>query len=227
MADIGVFEAIHSARALRRLKPDPIPDELVTRVLDAAIRAPSGSNNQGWVFVVIKNPALRAKIGDIYRRGGEVYRRLMGSRARPAHLSEKSYARLQESAQYLFEHMGEAPVLLLVCHHRLAQNPPAGQQVAGARPPAMAARLAGASVYPAVQNIILACRALGLGTVLTTLHAHFEDEVKAALGLPPEIDTYALMPIGYPQEGYGHGPVRRRPLGDVAFLDRWGNSWSF
>lgn len=223
MPEMGVFEAIHSARALRRLKPDPVPDELITRVLDAAIRAPSGSNNQGWVFIVIKDRERRAKIGDAYRRGGEIYRRMMGNRPRPAHMSEKSYSRLQESVQHLFEHMGDAPVLLLVCHRALGQTPPAGQGSSTGRP--MASRLAGASIYPAVQNINLACRALGLGTVLTTLHTHFEDEVKAAVGLPPEIDTYALMPIGYPQEGFGPGPVRRRPLKEVAFLDSWGNSW--
>jgi len=84
-------------------------------------------------------------------------------------------------------------------------------------------RAAGSSIYPAVQNIILACRAFGLGTVLTTVHMYFEDEFKAVLGLPPEVQTYALMPIGYPRGKFG--PVTRRPLSEVAVRDRYGNPW--
>ena len=82
------------------------------------------------------------------------------------------------------------------------------------------ARISGSSIYPAVQNIILACRALGLGTVLTTIHMFFEDEVKAILGLPPEVKTFALMPIGYPQGKFG--PIKRRPVSEVAYLDSYG-----
>ena len=84
-------------------------------------------------------------------------------------------------------------------------------------------RMGGSSIYPAVQNIILACRALGLGTVLTTIHGFFEDEVKELLGLPANVDTYALLPIGYPINK--HGPVKRRPINEVAYLDRFGNNW--
>ena len=82
----------------------------------------------------------------------------------------------------------------------------------------------GSSIYPAVQNIILACRAFGLGTVLTTLHAVLEDEVKAVLEIPKEVDTWALLPIGYPIDKFG--PVKRRPISEVAFEDCWGNPWT-
>jgi len=219
--EIGLFEAIHTAKALRHLKPDPVPDELIVQVLDAAIRAPSGSNTQGWAFVVIKDPLRRARIGAIYRRGGEVFNQIYRDRPRPEHMSEKSYARLLADARYLFEHMGEAPVLVLACLATARRD--AGRE--SSRPSPLAARLSGASIYPAVQNIILACRGLGLGTVLTTLHAHFEDEVKAELGLPAEVETYALLPIGFPQDGFGFGPVRRKPLNQVACLDHWGQRW--
>ncbi len=84
-------------------------------------------------------------------------------------------------------------------------------------------RLEGASIYPAVQNIMLACRALGLGTVLTTLHALYEDEMKQVLGLPPEYSTFALLPIGYPTDKFG--PVKRKPITQVAYRDRYGNNW--
>ncbi|HLI81852.1 MAG TPA: nitroreductase family protein, partial [Candidatus Binataceae bacterium] len=85
------------------------------------------------------------------------------------------------------------------------------------------ARIGGSSIYPAVQNIILACRAFGIGTVLTTLHIFYEDEVKEILGLPKDIQTYALLPMGYPINKFG--PLKRRPVSEVAFLDTYGNNW--
>jgi nitroreductase len=224
MAEIGLFEAIHSARSLRRFKTDPVPDEVITKVLDAAIRAPSGSNQQTWEFVIVKDAAQRKKIGDVYRKGGAIMRSLYADRVKPAHMSEGAYQRLLASATYLMDHMGDAPVLLLACLRQVAPSglppklPP--EVTAGMR---SQARISGSSIYPAVQNIILACRGLGLGTVLTTIHTFFEDEVKAILGLPPEVMTYALMPIGYPQGKFG--PIRRRPVSEVAHLDSYGNHW--
>jgi nitroreductase len=224
MAEMGLFEAMYSARSLRRFKPDPVPDELITKVLDAAIRAPSGSNQQSWVFVVVKDAEKRKKIGEIYKRGGALLQAFYANRSRAAHMSEKDESRLMASAMHLIEHMGEAPVHLLPC---LKTEQPSGA------PPVLSpemqkamkvmGRIGGSSIYPAVQNIILACRALGLGTVLTTIHVFFEDDVKAILGLPPEVSTYALMPIGYPTDKFG--PVRRRPLNEVVVLDRWGHPW--
>ena len=224
MAEIGLFEAIYSARSLRRFKPDPVPDEVITKVLDAAIRAPSGSNQQTWEFVIVKDAAQRKKIGEVYRKGGAIMRSLYADRVKPAHMSEEAYQRLLASATYLMDHMGDAPVLLLACLRQVAppglppKLPP--EVSAGMR---SQARISGSSIYPAVQNIILACRGLGLGTVLTTIHTFFEDEVKSILGLPPEVTTYALMPIGYPQGKFG--PIKRRPVSEVAHLDRYGIHW--
>jgi nitroreductase len=224
MEEMGLFEAIYSARSLRRFKPDPVPDDVITKVLDAAIRAPSGSNQQSWEFIVIKDAAQRKKIGDVYRKGGGILMALYANRVKPAHMSEDAYRRLRASATYLVDHMADAPVLLIAC---LKQTAPAGAPPKLAPEVAAAmksmARISGSSIYPAVQNIILACRGLGLGTVLTTIHAYFEDEVKAILGLPPEVQTYALMPIGYPQGKFG--PIKRRPVSEVAYLDKYGNHW--
>lgn len=224
MEEMGLFEAIYSARSLRRFKSDPVPDDVITKVLDAAIRAPSGSNQQSWEFIVIKDAAQRKKIGDVYRKGGGILMALYANRVKPAHMSEDTYRKLRASASHLVDHMADAPVLLLAC---LKQTAPAGAPPK--LPPEVAAamksmaRISGSSIYPAVQNIILACRGLGLGTVLTTIHAYFEDEVKAILGLPPEVQTYALMPIGYPQGKFG--PIKRRPVSEVAYLDKYGNHW--
>jgi nitroreductase len=224
MAEMGIFETMYTARALRRFKPDPVPDEVMSKVLDAAIRAPSGSNEQSWLFVVVKDAEQRKKLGDIYRKAGGILFALYQNRTKPAHMAQSTFEKLVASATYLVEHMGDAPVLLLAC---LKQNPPTVPPPK--LPPEVAdkmrtmARTSGSSIYPAVQNIILACRALGLGTCLTTIHMFYEEEVRAVLGLPPEVQTYAMLPIGYPSGKFG--PIKRRPVSEVACLDRYGNPW--
>jgi nitroreductase len=227
MTDIGLFEAIQSARSIRRLKPDPVPEELITKILDAAIRAPSGGNAQSWAFIVVSDRGLRRQLGAIYRRASDIAEAMYAARGRPPHLTERQYARLMAAGAHLWEHMGDAPVLLLPCSRRPSQPP---REVL---PPAVAARwedelayvdrIRGASIYPAVQNIILACRALGLGTVITTNHIRCEGEVKALLGIPEDVSTWALMPIGWPIDKFG--PLHRRPLAEVAHADRWGTAW--
>lgn len=223
MAEIGLFEVMYSARALRRLKPDPVPDDVITRVLDAATRAPSGSNAQSWLFVVVKDAEKRRQLGAIYHKASQIVSTLYAQRPRPSHFSDEQYRRFINSATYLFDHMHEAPVLLLACLKSAPAAPPSGLSLEMQSAIAKAARTQGASIYPAVQNIILACRALGLGTVLTTIHTFFEDEVKAIVGLPSEVTTFALMPIGYPIDKFG--PVRRLPVNQVACLDSYGKPW--
>ncbi|HSU05582.1 MAG TPA: nitroreductase family protein [Acetobacteraceae bacterium] len=227
MAEPGLFETIYSARSLRRLKPDPVPEELITRVLDAAIRASSGGNAQSWVFVVVRDPAQRQKLGAIYRRASDIAEVVYGARGRPPHLTEAQYARFMASGAHLWEHMGDAPVILVPCLRRQTMPPrdvlPPEVVARYEEELAYMARIRGASIYPAVQNVILACRALGLGTVITTNHLRFEDEVKAVLGLPEDVDTYALMPIGWPIDKFG--PLTRRPVTEVAYADRWGSIW--
>jgi nitroreductase len=227
MPEIGLFDAIYSARSLRRLKPDPVPEEIITRVLDAAIRASSAGNAQNWVFIVVRDADLRRRLGAIYRKASDIASEIYAVRGRPAHMSEEQYRRFMASGEYLWDHMGEAPVLLLPCLYdrpppRRASLPPAIQQIYEAEI-AYAQHIRGASIYPAVQNIILACRAFGLGTVITTNHIRLEDEVKELLGLPAEVSTYALMPIGWPQGKFG--PLARKPVVEVAYADRWGVPW--
>jgi len=227
MTEISLFEAMYSARALRRLKPDPVPEELLTKVLDAAIRAPSAGNAQSWSFMVVRDAGLRTGIGAIYREASDIAAAIYASRGRPAHMSEQQYQRFMSSGAYLWDHMGEAPVLLIPCMQRVALPPrdslPAKVQARYADEETYVARIRGASIYPAVQNIILACRALGLATLITTNHIRCESEVKSLLGIPADVDTYALMPIGYPRGKFG--PVTRRPVTEVAYADRWSNPW--
>ena len=196
---IDLFEAIDSQRGIRYFKPDPVPDDLITRLLQAAIKSPTGGVRQGWSFIVIRDQETRRKIGDIYRTGSRfVIRDDMTAQQR----------RVYGAAQHLEDHMEDVPVIILAC----IQADPGSTTW-------------GSSIYPAVQNILLAARGLGLGSVLTTRQRRFEEEIKLLLGIPEDVVTAALLPIGFPAEGSRYGPTRRRPLEEVAFSDRWGNSW--
>ncbi|HEY1782213.1 MAG TPA: nitroreductase family protein [Roseiarcus sp.] len=227
MTEIGLFDAIYSARALRRLKPDPVPDEIITRILDAAIRAPSAGNEQNWAFIVVRDSEQRRRLGMIYRKASDIASEMYKARGRPTHMTDEQYLRMLTSGAYLWDHMGEAPVLLVACLHQRATPERTKLPVAleGMYEGELAyqRRIRGASIYPAAQNIILACRAFGLGTLITTNHIRCEDEVKALLGLPPNVSTYALMPIGYPQGKFG--PLARKRVSEVAYADRWGVAW--
>ncbi len=222
---IRLFEAMYSARAMRWLKSDPVPPQLIARILEAATQAPSAGNQQNWLFVVVYDAEQRRRLGEIYAKVSRWVRERYQQQSKPEHVSQDQYDRMMKGGVYLHEHMGEAPVLLIPC---LRLNPaelpseiPA--EVCSAMKEA-APWTAGASIYPAVQNVILACRALGLGTVLTTNHTVAEEEVKAVLNLPRNVRTFALMPIGYPARQFG--PVKRRPVADVAVLDRYGAPFS-
>ena len=228
MAEIGLFEAMYSARALRRFKPDPVPDEIISKILDAAIRAPSASNDQHWAFIIVKDAERRRRVAQIYRKVAEGIRPLVEKLYEQTQaggaIPDDSLRKLGNSVIHLHENMHVPPVLLVACLKPIAPYWE-GINVSGEILDGMKAmdRFAGASIYPAVQNIILACRAFGLGTVLTTLHAILEDEVKAVLEIPKEVQTWALMPIGYPVDKFG--PVKRKPINEVAFQDRWGSPW--
>jgi nitroreductase len=204
--DIGLFEAIHTQRALRYIKPDSIPGALIRKVIEAGTRAPSGGNQQRWRFIVIKDAATKRWIQERYR-----------TTDRPAHGAPrdagetKTMARNDAAAEHLAEHLHEVPVLILCC----IQHDGAPSDIQR-----------GASIYPAVQNMLLAARGLGLASVLTTRPRRgFEREIKQKLGIPDHVDTAALLPLGYPAERNRYGPTNRRPVEDVTFDETWGTPW--
>ena len=203
---MDLFDAMATQRAVRRFKPDPVPSETVSRVLDAATRAPSGGNSQPWSFVVLRDAEIRRQVGALYKDAWDA-----GGIDRFTSDPDPARARVYRSAKYLAERMGEAPVLILACVE------------SGGRGPSFTT---GASIYPAVQNLMLAARALGLGTVITTIHRGREREIRELLGIPDDVTTAALIPMGYPAEGAGFGPVRRGPTSEVTYLDRWGSPWA-
>jgi nitroreductase len=193
---LDVFEAIHTLRAMRRLKPDPVDEELVWKVLDAAIRAPNGGNLQPWRFIVVTDPEKKHKIGEWYLDGWE-----------------KSYSNVPDafketpvyrSADHLARNVANAPVLIFPCIDKTRVADTSG---------------AGANAYPAVQNLMLAARALGLGTTLTTLHRFHEKETRELLGVPDNYETMAMIPMGWPTGKFGAGP--RRPVEEVTYWDSW------
>ncbi|MBN8926071.1 MAG: nitroreductase family protein [Rhodospirillales bacterium] len=220
---IDLFDAIYTARAQRRFRPDPVPEELVDRVLDAAIRAPSAGNAQNWSFVVVRDADQRRAVGALYRKGSDIAAAVYAARDRPAHLTEAQWQGMLRGSAHLWDHMGDAPVLVVPCLRqrdlpaRDALDPAWRDHYEDER--AYLDRIRSASIYPAVQNIILACRALGLGTVLTTNHLRVEAELKSLLGIPEDVDTFGLMPIGWPERPFG--PLIRRPLHEVVHFDRW------
>jgi nitroreductase len=207
-----LFEAIHTLRAMRRLKPDPVPAELITRVLAAGTQAPSGQNTQPWRFVVVRDPAAKAFVQERYHRA--MLERFGAFLPLPRELDVPE-ARSLRAALYLSEHLHETPVLLVVCGKRdwPAAIPPHAR--VGKAPPSYG------SLYPCIQNILLACRALGLGANLTTMHMLFEAELANYLGVPDDHGIVAIVPIGYPRGKFG--PLTRRPVEEVTYYDRWGN----
>jgi nitroreductase len=227
MMEVGLFEAMYTARALRRLKPDPVPAEVITKVLDAAIRAPSAGNAQNWIFIVVRDEAQRHALGAVYRKAADEIAEIYAARGRPEHLTEKQYQGLMTAGRYLWDHLADAPVLLVPClkQRDMPTRDALPEPVAVRYEAHLAyqAKIRGSSIYPAVQNIILACRALGLGTLITTNHILYEDNVRGVLGLPHDVFTFALMPIGYPRGKYG--PLERRPVSEVTFAERWGARW--
>src|SRR3979411_2493896 len=199
-----LFEIISTTRSMRRLKTDPVPDQLVRKILEAGVSAPSGGNMQRWRFLVVRDPKIKQTVRASQKRAREEEGAPRDGVGEPAPgTTPERFKRMLDAAQYLADHIHEAPVWIVPC-------------LEGATP----TRTSGSSIYPAVQNMLLAARALGLGATLTTLYLNFEKEVEAALGLPADVHSYALLPIGYPMGRFG--PVRRIALADVVYEDRWG-----
>jgi nitroreductase len=199
---MDVFEAIGTLRAMRRLKPNPVSDEDLWRILDAAIKAPSGGNRQPWNFIVVRDPGAKRKLGEYYL---DTWNKAYIAGPGQAMLADPRSARAYRSAEHLAHHLAEAPVLIIATIRK--DGPATGP-------------MAGGSIYPAVQNLMLAARALGLGTTLTTLHKLHEEEVKDLLGIPEQVETMALIPLGWPKGRFG--TPARLPVEKVVYWERWG-----
>jgi nitroreductase len=204
---LTVLDALHSTPARRYLSAGPVPDEVIWAILDAAVRGPSGGNRQDWAWVVVTDPEIKRQVAEWYREGwdhayGQRREQILAAPPAADGLSRRSFL----AAEHLARHIEEAPVWIF----------PVLRHAAGSGNPRL-----GASIYGAVQHLILAARAFGVGTTLTTLYSRHEDELRPLLGLPGDALTMGLLPLGYPARGRWAQP-RRRPLGEVVHWNRWG-----
>jgi nitroreductase len=216
---MDLYEAMSTQRTVRRLRPDPIPDDVLERVLQAACWAPSGGNQQPWRVVVVTDPDRKAGLQRIY--APEWARYVEGFMSRLQGLPEAQLDKLRRIAaagDHLAEHLAEAPAVLVFCAD------PRQMAITDARLDRISI-VGGGSVYPAVQNLLLACVAEGLGCAITTLHCLREPEVVELLDIPEGWATAAMVPIGYPV-GRGHGPITRQPPSRLAYRDTFGQAWS-
>ncbi len=200
-AESDFFAVIGSQRAMRRLKPDPIPEDLVKKIIWAA-------NRQPWRWLVVTDAAKRRQLADIYSQGWERYRASGYAGSAQRELAPEwaaSNEKVLRSSQYLADHMADVPVLIVPCTFKGPGTPDI---------------TSGSSIYPAIQNLMLAARALGLGTALTTIHRWNEPEVRKVLGIPDTVDTAALIPLGWPKGKFGAG--LRLPVEAVTYWNSWG-----
>jgi nitroreductase len=207
---VGLLEGLATTRAIRRYTDEPVTDEELATVLWAATRAPSGSNRQPFRFLVLRD-GPRAAEGR--RLLGEAAARLWGAkRASDGYdvgsgaRDDSPKARMARTMDHYTAHFAEAPIVVIAALVRYRDPSP----------------LEGASIYPACQNLLLAARAIGLGGVLTQIQGLAERELRAALGIPDDVGLHGTITLGHP-EGQ-HGPVRRRPMGELVFEDWWGEA---
>ena len=204
----GIFEVMYTCRAMRRLKPDPVPEDLILKVVDAANQGPTGSNRQTTRWLVVRDPEQRQRLAELNRKAVERYA-LPGS-ARPEslpHQSAEKRQRMLNAVLWQARHMHEIPVLIIACME--FPSPPSRGEIAGGA----------GSVWPCIQNLLLACRAVGLGAAPTTLGLSDRDAAREVLALPGTVEAYALIPVGWPMGRFG--PLTRLPVRETIRWDRW------
>lgn len=206
--EMGIFEVMYNCRAMRRLKRDPVPQELLLKLIDAANRAPSGSNRQMARWIVVTDAAQKRKLADLNAAAVDAYVQPGGARpdALP-HQSAEQRARLLKAVLWQRDHLHEVPALIIACLEFDA--PPSPAQRGGG----------GGSIWPQVQNLLLAARALGLGATPTTLGLANREAAREVLALPTNVEAYCLIPVGYPTGRFG--PVTRLPVEQTVRWDRW------
>lgn len=215
---IDLYEAMSTLRAVRKLKPDPIPTEVLERVLQAACWAPTGGNQQPWRVIVVTDAEKKAGLQEIYRPEWQRYAAgFLGRFEGQPDEVVAPWKRVVAAGDHLADHLHEAPAILMFCAN------PKAMAITDAQLDRVSI-VGGGSVYPAVQNAMLACVAEGLGCTLTTLHCLREDAVKELLSIPDSWATAALVPIGYPV-GRGHGPITRKGPGEMAASDNFDQPW--
>jgi nitroreductase len=213
---MDLFEAIRTCWAVRRFTAEPVTDDEIRKCLDAAIRAPSGGNLQPWQFLVVTDAATRRSVGDLYRRAYDRYEPALLAARKPYRDSaaEENFQRISRSARHLAEHMGEVPAIVMFLMPDISMTLEDAQGPLDVGTPY-------ASVYPAVQNFMLAARGLGIGTTLTTAYRIYQQELRYVCGIPEVYEIVALVAMGRPRYGFGQG--KRRPVASLTHWNRFGD----
>lgn len=206
--EMGLFDAMYHCRAMRRLDTREVPEELLVKLIDAANQAPSGSNMQNGRWIVVRDAGVKKKLADLNRKGVEAYIAPQAEQVEglPHHPAAKR-KRMLDSVIWQMDHMHEIPALIIACLEF-------GVEVDDAT----VAR-GGGSVWPGVQNLLLAARALGLGAAPTTLGLMNQTAVREALNMPKTMGALCLVPVGYPLGKFG--PVTRMPVAEIMRFDGW------
>lgn len=199
-------EAMSTQRAIRRLRPDPVDDEVLLRCLRMATHAPTGGNQQGWEFIVVRDHATKSALARDYRLAWRLY----GALGRRRYGRDERMRKILDAVQWQVDNFEDIPVLVVFC-----------LRGASVPLPWILRSSRYGSIYPAIQNFLLAARAEGLGAALTTLPLWNRITTRRALGLPWNVEPVAVIPVGWPKGRYG--PTTRRPVEEVTHLDRYGN----
>jgi nitroreductase len=238
-SDERIFDVMYQCRAMRRLKPDPVPEATLLHLVDAALRGPSGSNAQNWAFVIVRDGEQKRRMQTLWQRAWHFYLETAATAALRGHEDGGARARMLRAGTHLADHLHEVPALICVAVKRdeefakvlaspstlakavqhLGAGPTARLLLGSLRTGGLAD---GATAYPAVQNLLLAARALGLGAVLTTMHFFLPGEFERLVDLPSSATLAAIVPVGHPHGRFG--PVSRPDARDVVSWDRWGRS---
>jgi nitroreductase len=200
-------DAMRTQRAIRRLKNDPVDDALLKRLIELALKAPTGSNQQNWEFIVVRDRAVKAQLAKQNRAAFNLY----GALGRRTAANDPKMLKVLDAVQWQADHFEDIPVIVVAC---LKGGPRLGF------PPMIPSSYYG-SIYPSVQNLLLAARAAGLGAALITLPLWSTFRARRILGCPWNVQPCAVIPLGWPMGRYG--PTTRRPVEDVVSVDRYGN----
>ena len=203
-------DAMRTQRAVRRLHLEPVSHDVLLPLLELSLKAPTSSDTQDWSYVVVESPAQKAALAKLYRQLYRAFNPIVSRQAR----GDAARLRGMAPGQWQAEHFEELPVFVIPCYRRNLKHSPVG------RPQIKVASFYG-SVFPAVQNLLLACRAVGLGASLQTLPIWRVGAARKILGLPRDVNPVCIIPIGWAKGRYG--PTTRRPIGEVVHLDTYGN----
>lgn len=200
------IEVVQTQRSIRRFLLNPVSDDVIRQVLEVAIRAPSGGNRQPWRFIVVRDRDMKRKLGALYKQCGDdlIASTPFYAKAMSDPNADPAAVRMMRSSRYLVEHFDEVPVFIIAC--MMSDGLKLGFT-------------SGASIYPAVQNLMLAARNVGLGTTPTTIHRYRHDEFRRLLDIPGDVEIAAIIPMGYPAGKFGSGP--RKPLEEVVCWEKW------